>query len=405
MDLVILGNGFDLHCRLGSSYKQFVEYLLSHDINQENIFAYIFVKEKEEKNWVDVESSIEIFLTYIFDKESIEEYQKIYRLAPISRFEDIESKRLEEWYQHLQNMYPHYLIINNIFPGLLFAKNLDDWLKNFETFYSFQKDEDISKIYLKDNYCHLIKKLKNSECTLDEKRYYLIEFFIDELKEIEDYFSEFLNKQIKHRNNNDSMKSYEEMAKDTLYQIIQKHTIETTGIGSTMLGNIKIMSFNYTNPFKNLFDSIKVNNIHGNIDNKTCILGIDIKNITNDLLIPFTKSYRKLKLNQNDNMLSDKEQINNIYFYGHSFGLSDYSYFQALFDAINIYDSSVNLFFYYSEYDLTKKAFISYSEYNKVVDLINSYGGTLNNKDQGETLLPKLLLENRIHIVNLNEKD
>ena len=83
-----------------------------------------------------------------------------------------------------------------------------------------------------------------------------------------------------------------------------------------------------------------------------------------------------------------------IKFYGHSLNESDYSYFQSIFDYYNLYENNnVSLIFYHSK---------GYGQPDKIYQLINSYGKTLSNKDQGKNLTHKLLLENRLKIAEIH---
>jgi len=82
-----------------------------------------------------------------------------------------------------------------------------------------------------------------------------------------------------------------------------------------------------------------------------------------------------------------------IKFYGHSLNEADYSYFQSIFDYYNLYGNDrVALVFYYSK---------GYEQTDSIYRLINSYGNTLTNKEQGKNLIHKLLLENRLKIVEI----
>ena len=72
---------------------------------------------------------------------------------------------------------------------------------------------------------------------------------------------------------------------------------------------------------------------------------------------------------------------------------ADYSYFQSIFDYYNLYsNNNVSLLFYYSE---------GYEQTDAIYNLINEYGKTLSNKEQGKNLLHKLLLENRLKIIKI----
>ena len=88
-------------------------------------------------------------------------------------------------------------------------------------------------------------------------------------------------------------------------------------------------------------------------------------------------------------------------FYGHSLGDADYSYFQAIFDEVSLYESNTRLIFYYNKSrpntTLQEKA-VQEEMFEKVNRLITAYGTTLDNEDHGRNLLHKLLLEGRLTI-------
>lgn len=63
-------------------------------------------------------------------------------------------------------------------------------------------------------------------------------------------------------------------------------------------------------------------------------------------------------------------------------------------DYYNLYENNnVSLIFYHSK---------GYEQTDKIYRLINAYGKTLSNKDQGKNLTHKLLLENRLKIVEIS---
>ena len=150
-------------------------------------------------------------------------------------------------------------------------------------------------------------------------------------------------------------------------------------------------------------------NVHGKLCNKQCsedcvsssvIFGIDDKLIqlqkTNELRL-FSKTYRKMSDTSTPISILPKNdgQPIEIKFYGHSLSEADYSYFQSIFDFYNLYDNyNVSLLFYYSK---------GYEQNDEIYRLINSYGKTLENKDRGKNLIHKLLLENRLKIVEVPE--
>ncbi|VWL85226.1 hypothetical protein [Oceanivirga miroungae] len=65
----------------------------------------------------------------------------------------------------------------------------------------------------------------------------------------------------------------------------------------------------------------------------------------------------------------------------------------------NIYDSHIDLVFMYYPYNYKAKN----QTLIAVFKLLKVYGETLDNKDKGKNLLHKLLLENRIKFLEVNE--
>lgn len=99
-----------------------------------------------------------------------------------------------------------------------------------------------------------------------------------------------------------------------------------------------------------------------------------------------------------------------IKFYGHSLGAADYSYFQALFDAVHLYDGHTQLIFFYRRHSKEEKTEQEVAEgmqeiktdmMSRVVKLLTAYGNTLDNKDHGKNLIHKLLIEGRLAVLVL----
>lgn len=138
------------------------------------------------------------------------------------------------------------------------------------------------------------------------------------------------------------------------------------------------------------------------------IFGIDSRNIikddlTDDLRILFTKSYRIMDNGVNRIRESgDYSDIDKITIYGHSLGRADYSYFETLFDEIDLYNSNVTVeYFYYqgnSDVDrlLNKRAAIT-----KIFNLLTDYGKSLG-ESHSANIVAKLDLEKRLSVVPMN---
>lgn len=91
--------------------------------------------------------------------------------------------------------------------------------------------------------------------------------------------------------------------------------------------------------------------------------------------------------------------------FGHGLAEADYSYFQTIFDDVDLYSGSTELIFYINIYDENKKKEIIEEQYSNIVKLIQRYGETLDNKDHGKNMMHKLLLEGRLRVEELDSND
>ncbi|CAI2556105.1 hypothetical protein AKUH4B202J_01270 [Apilactobacillus kunkeei] len=262
-------------------------------------------------------------------------------------------------------------------------------------------------------------------------------FLLDELHEFENKFSDFVISEVYKREND----------KDDYFRLM--NTLIPSLITLSDNDKANILSFNYTSvtPSGEFIDKFK--NIHGgiylktqksgNINKSNVIFGIDsntffpikLSQKSIDLIYPFTKTQRVIGLStdtDNDveirmaNFLSnDKKEskhvnviennINEIVFFGHSLGESDYSYFISIFDYYKLHDSKLKLKFVFNPKrnnrnpDDNDVRNARLRQAKKISNLINRYANTLENKSHGKNLLHKLLVEDRIQIVDIRDVD
>lgn len=213
----------------------------------------------------------------------------------------------------------------------------------------------------------------------------------NDLKSFEKEFMNYLNGIIDQK--------YIDNVKSNVFKLLLDSTGFTTRIdGWETPISYQILSFNFTD-YKKYCDKLKDNkvyNVHGNLTDKNIIFGIDGKDNMNKDYYQFTKTYRIME-NHIDG-LSIQDSIKTIKFYGHGLGEADYSYFQAIFDKLNLYNSDVKLFFYFSFYEGKTEEDILKDQNDAIIRLITKYGETLDNKDHGKNLLHKILLEGRLQI-------
>lgn len=415
--LLILGNGFDLHCGLKSSYKDFFRYAILDTIGEHFNLAqmkagvsgfwegllmeYYKAFGNLDSSWCDIEAMIKDTLYFIYcgdDKESIGVSNgfwlkalnsAIYRRNPSDELKNIESPITRYLFMYCFNfLYILHPRIPNFSKLKLLMRNLLQELHNLEK-----------------RFCKYIK-----DCIYDEKNN-INEPYIINAANLLAYITEFTTPDFE--NINDIMEIKEEYDEEEISHNVYHPIVRENQVLSKKFNKLRytnILSFNYTA----IFDILGVDspctysNVHGKLCNKQCtedcvsssvIFGIDDTLIqsqdANSMLRLFSKTYRKMSdtslpisiLPKNDG------QPIEIKFYGHSLSEADYSYFQSIFDFYNLYDNiNVSLLFYYSK---------EYEQNDAIYCLINSYGKTLENKDRGKNLIHKLLLENRLKIVEV----
>lgn len=157
-----------------------------------------------------------------------------------------------------------------------------------------------------------------------------------------------------------------------------------------------VLTFNYTK----VWDVEKVRNIHGDLDNGNILFGIDYDKLNKNFKkapIEFSKSYRVLE-NGLTSTFDISSDIDVIKIYGHGLGKADYSYYQSIFDSVDLYHGKTKVMFFWSDYKGREKEQIHKDFVKGVTNLIEEYGTTFSNKDHGRNLFTKLLLENRLTI-------
>lgn len=411
--LLILGNGFDLSCNLKSGYNDFFKYIFNEQNGNDyklNFWLCIF-KELSQQNhsmnessWTDIESQILTQLRYIeflSDRGMLDTL--LFKLEE-DKIKNRISNRISSYekfnYTEVEMIFMTFNVIKELFKNNHFS------LKDKKSKYKTNPEN------IKLSFNDIINTLQT------------------DLRELEDAFSTFLANQIysnipnnkKSAENNLSQfgKQYSyfsfnliialllsnykvNKSNAPLLDLIRKSDnyseikdIATSSIASFPIGrNYQlenwILSFNYTIPLN--FERLR--NVHGNIIDRNTIFGIDydkVNSFFDNEPVNFTKSFRILdsKINNSTIPLSN---LDNILFYGHGLGEADYSYFQAIFDTVDLYHGKTKLIFYWNQFDDNDQYKIIIE---RVTKLIEKYGQTFANKDHGRNLFTKLLLENRI---------
>lgn len=350
--LIIVGNGFDLAQELKTKYSDFFNWL---DQNKpKNDFSSFW----STMNYKDADLLYQ--LEPLKDQNFWYIYMSMLRL-PIKDWNDVESRIL--------------YVVKSIEES-----NSLDFLSSTSPSETFSQDDindmDPEKFAL---ICILFTFCKNK--SFDDCHDYL---FL-ELQKFENLFKEYLTDEIGSAN----------FTNFGLNQLKENFEID----------DIAILNFNYTN-IPDIALEENTRNIHGNAficnDDEHLIFGVDSTEISaSQKTFRFTKTSRVMheSISHSYNSILSHD-IQKISFIGHSLSDADYGYFESIFDYLSIYDADVELNFLYTRHHKENASEMT-SYQNAIQRLLETYGNTLENKNKGKNLLQKLLLENRLKLVEL----
>ncbi|WP_339346845.1 AbiH family protein [Bifidobacterium apis] len=417
--LLILGNGFDLQCGLKSSFKDFMKtrqavffktrgMVASSPIppdtgymdaahNQKvkgnspvywyrykglTIWDFILYEDQQQRAWYDVEECIRKWVDC--------------RLNPSN----------PQYVPPIQQVHSDYLKYRQ-------SHQHQDFWKQWERRYNpeiSKETENVILTYAQDFYL------------CDEGIGGLFHEFMDELHQYEQAFATYLKEQ--QTQNKDYFSSATNLLLNLVNDQMSSPVLRANPLRWTYTSHpesIGILNFNYTDPLNtNWGGKPDALNIHGLASQGDIIFGIDGANLSEVQnhyadTVKFTKTYRLMAFSSHSHRSLVRPYLPNstegatdmIKFFGHSLGDADYSYFQAIFDEVNLYESNTHLIFYYNanrSNDKEKGAAEKTKDkaqqemFEKVNRLITTYGRTLDNEDHGKNLLHKLLLEGRLTI-------
>lgn len=381
--LIVIGNGFDLECGLASGFADFVRArnlaFEDEETDKENRYGFTrtiwdaILESLGDVNWCDVESAISKWLVSEEDADSGEKDDDNYLSRPlIDDVTDVLRQLGGDWGATLQS------------PAAYIA-------------YHLVGCSEEAKRWTKEK---LLAKTRN------------------DLRTLEQDFASYLRKTVSCN------ASYEENAQRLIRDIVDDERPNDDELDIKQ----SVLSFNYTHPelpFSFDGDESAYVNIHGRLgevagSNEEIVFGIDGTGLMgNPDILPFTKTYRIMGLNSagvrkfiyaaHESGISDYGTAV-IKFYGHSLGRADYSYFQAIFDSVHLYEGQTRLVFYYrrhskGEIDSVELAQelerIKTRTMQRVISLLVAYGETLDNRDHGKNLIHKLLIEGRLAVLEL----
>lgn len=384
-DVLIIGNGFDLSCKLPSTYGDFFKKRYSKEFLA--LFDYDAFLELNIPKIPNVEKMMENYglidclLVANTVKQGINNYNWVDIEAIILSF-------FQTGTISLQSLVKEYGIVKErseaptFFNSIQKRKKLINYLDNKNVFPSELKREAILQLI---SYKKGVSLRGNNLNKIEES---LLQEFKNSLSQLEEDFKKYLQEEVESENSSYLLNTH------LLFSALQLNYIKTY-----------LLTFNYTRvdtiPQSTYAkDFYEQNHVHGQIGTRReIIFGIDENSLELDSPYQsFTKTYRKLILDSKRSKTYKKlpRDINNLVFYGHSLGEADFAYFYSLFDFYKIYDSNVNIIFYFNDFIGDGKDLVLNTYASNITNLFNSY--SKNSNFTTKNLLHKLNLEGRIRI-------
>ena len=374
-ELYILGNGFDLYLGLKTRYS---DYFKNRKISEE-FFEKIKLIFKNSIGSYNYDARGKVYAVFDYD-------ETLLNMQIIQLYKDIE-----------KNLFYLYLIFlkkcdlnwneveSNIFP----------FIRDTSKIFKLKMETILGNIEKNEMYKYL---LIAKAIIKDRKNLSFLDFMMEQLNLFEKDFGNYIGSlEIKEENKNRLINIFRTTCRKKIINFNYNIFLQD------LIDRYKDIAFSEIEIPRRIKPIESIVNIHG--DFKNPIFGIDSHN-SEEQFQNFTKTSRILNNDTVGNFeLPKPEKLGTINFFGHSLSEADYSYFQSLFDYYDIYSSNIKLNFMYSEYDKNDLTRAKRETHNNVVKLMNNYGEKLENKDKGKNLLHKLLIENRIKLINVDKEN
>ena len=371
---LVIGNGYDLHCGLKSSYADF----FMRDVGKNDYFNKWLdefegkislndfdAEQSKEDVWVEFKNidklNIWDLFFYIKTKIANQNNKKVWLWCDIETvmYNSLKSYDSREGNTNLFTWEYVYKVVNK------------EMQANFDCFEVYV----MAKVILK-------KRNMEGFKNIDEFYYYIL----DELNQFEKEFGMFIDKK-RYSYYYSSFKvtnsDFENRSKMTLQKLCNVDNL------------VSIDSFNYDDIANDDLNKI-LHNINGNLENP--IFGID-SNLcrASDPRFIFTKTNRRMELEMINFECQNDIAFDNVIVYGHSLSSNDYSYFFPLLDKLEMTNflSNKKIIFGFSVYDREKETEIKRKNRLNIQKLFEAYANYKGLKDVNR-LLDSLTTQNRV---------
>ena len=374
-ELYILGNGFDLYLGLKTRYS---DYFKNRKISEE-FFEKIKLIFKNSIGSYNYDARTKVYTVFDYD-------ETLLNMQIVQLYKDIE-KNL--FYLYLMFLKKCDLNWNEV------ESNILPFIRDTSKIFKLKMETILGNIEKNEMYKYL---LIAKVIIKDRKNLNFLDFIMEQLNLFEKDFGNYIGSlELKEENKNRLINIFRTTCRKKIINFNYSIFLQD------LIDRYKDIAFSEIEIARRIKPIESIVNIHG--DFKNPIFGIDSHN-SEEQFQNFTKTSRILNNDTVGNFeLPKPQKLGTINFFGHSLSEADYSYFQSLFDYYDIYSSNIKLNFMYSEYDKNDLTRAKRETHNNVVKLMNNYGEKLENKDKGKNLLHKLLIENRIKLINVDKEN
>ena len=374
-ELYILGNGFDLYLGLKTRYS---DYFKNRKISEE-FFEKIKSIFKNSIGSYNYDARTKVYTVFDYD-------ETLLNMQIVQLYKDIE-KNL--FYLYLMFLKKCDLNWNEV------ESNILPFIRDTSEIFKLKMETILGNIEKNEMYKYL---LIAKVIIKDRKNLNFLDFMMEQLNLFEKDFGNYIGSlELKEENKNRLINIFRTSCRKKIINFNYSVFLQD------LIDRYKDIAFSEIEIARRIKPIESIVNIHG--DFKNPIFGIDSLN-SEEQFQNFTKTSRILNNDTVGNFeLPKPEKLGTINFFGHSLSEADYSYFQSLFDYYDIYSSNIKLNFMYSEYDKNDLTRAKRETHNNVVKLMKNYGEKLENKDKGKNLLHKLLIENRIKLINVDKEN
>ena len=367
---LVIGNGFDLYCRLKTSYSNYFLHNKSKIRFFENWISSFSLKARDYTNFSSTNHKDFWIDSPFFDNANVWDF--FFFVKSKQRGVDVEKWRWCDVETAIQ-------------------KSLADKVKGFNwpSIYDFLCNRNIP-LYEEDDFYVLagVVYKKNGEKMFASREEFYV-FLLEQLKLFEKDFGYY----IYHQHFDDTNSRFGIVIPNGAFIVNAEEAINRMcNIGEV----VSIDSFNYDSLYIRGLDDI-LYNINGTYEKP--IFGIDSESfVPSDPQFIFTKTNRRMELDMLRDKAQERIEFENIIIFGHSLDAADYSYFFSILDRIDIsnLEKPSTVVFVFSIYDGNQEYQIRSDLRKAIARLFHDYSIYRGNTNSPNRLLDALTTQGKV---------